>query len=155
MKRTKAIEILDSLSIPYQLGEFDASEFTAEEVASKLHIPLESVFKTLVVRGEKSSEAMAVIPGDKELSLKKMAGALKTKRAEMVKIEELQRITGYLKGGCSPLGSKKPLPVFIDESARSHPTISVSAGQRGLQILIAADALAQASKAVFADLSES
>lgn len=136
MKRTKAIEILDDAGIPYQLGEFEAVDFTAEEVSQKINIPLSTVYKTLVVKGDKTGEAMAVIPGDKELSLKKLASAMKDKRAELIKLDQLQRTTGYLKGGCSPLGSKKPLPVYLDDSALGLTMISVSAGLRGLQLLI-------------------
>ncbi len=152
MKRTRAIEILEAQGLPYELREFKAAEYTAEEVAEKLKIPLASVFKTLVVEGEKSGAAMAVIPGDRELNLKKMAAALKDKKAALIKLGDLQRLTGYVKGGCSPLGSKQPLPVYIDLLALEQDLICVSAGLRGLQILIAPDVLAKACKAEFFNL---
>ena len=154
MHRTRAIEILEAAGLPYELGEFAAVDFTAEEVSEKLALPLSMVFKTLVVKGEKGGEAMAVIPGDKELSLKKMAAALGEKRAELIKLNDLQRITGYLKGGCSPLGSKKPVSVFLDESAILHERISVSAGLRGLQLLLTAETLERACGVRLVDLVE-
>ena len=154
MKRTKAIEILDQAKIPYELGEFEATQFTAEEVAEKLNIPLESVYKTLVARGEKAGVIMAVVPGDKELNLKKLAAALGEKRAELVKLDELQRLTGYLKGGCSPLGAKKPYPVYIDQRAELQERLSVSAGLRGLQLLITPDNFLRATSARLCDLCD-
>ena len=152
MKRTKAIEILDADKCSYELKEFVATDFTAEEVAVKLGIPIHTVFKTLVVRGDRTGEAMAVVPGDKELSLKKLAAATGDKKIEMVKIDELQKLTGYMKGGVSPLGSKKRLPVFIDSSATSIESISVSAGLRGLQIIVKPTELARLAEAKFCNL---
>uniref|UniRef100_A0A0A8KXP3 YbaK/ebsC protein n=1 Tax=wastewater metagenome TaxID=527639 RepID=A0A0A8KXP3_9ZZZZ len=152
MKRTKAIEILDEAKIRYEVGEFDATELTAEEVAAKLNLPLESVFKTLVCQGDKSGYCMAVVPGDKELNLKKLAKLIGDKKCDLIPLNDLQRLTGYLKGGCSPLGGKKTFPIYIDSSANNFGRISVSAGLRGLQVFVAANDLARAAKAKFGEL---
>jgi Cys-tRNA(Pro)/Cys-tRNA(Cys) deacylase len=154
VKRTKALEILDLAGVSYDIGEFKAEEFTAEEVAEKLNIPLQSVYKTLVARGEQAGVIMAVVPGDKELNLKKLAVVLSEKRAEMVRIDELQRLTGYLKGGCSPLGGKKTYPIYLDKNALSQPRLSISAGLRGLQFLISPQDFLNVSKAVVAELCD-
>lgn len=154
MKKTKAIEILDQEKIEYRLGEFTAVDYTAEEVAAKLTIPLNTVFKTLIARAEKKGVVVAVIPGDRELSLKKLAHVLNEKRAEMVKVDELLRLTGYLKGGCSPLGMKRQYPTFLDQSASVLQEISISAGLRGLQILISPQSLVKVAGAALADLAD-
>lgn len=154
MKHTRAVEILDQAKIAYELRSFEASEFTAEECAVKLGLPLESVYKTLLVHGEKSGLAMAVVPADKELSLKKLAHALSEKRMEMAPVEDLPRLTGYLKGGVSPLGGKKAYPVYLDEAALKQAAISISAGLRGLQIILAPAALISLTKAKLLTLTE-
>ena len=154
MKKTRAIEILDSCHLPYELRSFEADEFSAEEAARKLSISIEAVFKTLVAAGEKHGTVMAVVPGNCTLSLKKLAALLGDKRADMVPVEHLQRLTGYLKGGVSPLGSKKTFPVYLDQRALQQPFISVSAGLRGLQIWITPENLKRAAKATIADLCE-
>ena len=110
------------------------------------------VFKTLVTRGHPNGIAMAVLPGNAELSLKKLAAVFHDKSVEMVPLKEVLPLTGYIRGGCSPVGTKKPYPVCIDESAKNFETIYVSAGQRGLQFVIAPDDLARAVNAVFADI---
>lgn len=152
MKRTRAVEILTEAGISFELGEFDASQFTAEEVAEKLRIPLASVFKTLVARSDKSGEVFALVPGDKELNLKRLATVLGGKRCDLVRVEELQRLTGYLKGGVSPIGAKRALPVYLDQSALCQNRLSISAGLRGLQLLIAPDEFLRATNATIADL---
>lgn len=154
MKRTRAIELLSEAGVAHELREFKAKEFTAEEAAREIGMPLEAVFKTLVARGESGRVVMAVVPGNSSLSLRKLAAALGEKRADMVDVGELQRLTGYLKGGVSPLGGKRVFPVYIDNSAYLHEQIAVSAGLRGLQIVLAPDDLAKAANATFAELSE-
>ena len=154
MKRTKAIEILDAAKVPYELAQFEAVDFSAEEAAKKLGLPLDCVFKTLVTRGEKCGVIMALLPGNKELSLKKLAHVLGEKKMEMVQVDELMRLTGYLKGGCSPLGGKKKYPIYIDHSVVQKPRISISAGQRGLQILIDPRNLIAAAEAEISDLCD-
>lgn len=152
MKRTRAIEILDKQKIGYELREFEASEFTVEETAAALNLPLNVLFKTLVAQGERNGLVMALIPGDQQLSLSKLAKAMRDKRCEMIDVDDLFRVTGYLKGGCSPLGARKAFPVYMHESALSHPSISVSAGLRGLQMLLHPHDLQRATRATVANL---
>jgi Cys-tRNA(Pro)/Cys-tRNA(Cys) deacylase len=152
MKRTRAIEILTEKSVAFEVRAFEAARFTAEEAAEALQLPLASIFKTLVVRGSAAGEAMALVPGDRELNLRKLAAACGEKRVDLVPVQELQRLTGYLKGGVSPLGGKRVLPIYIDASARQCSLISISAGLRGVQILIAPEALIRASGARVAEL---
>ncbi|HEY3289970.1 MAG TPA: Cys-tRNA(Pro) deacylase [Anaerolineae bacterium] len=154
MKKTRAIEILDKLGLPYELRSFEATEFTAEEGAQKMGLPPDEVWKTLVARGERKGVVMAVVPGPHTLSLRKLAAAIGDKRAEMVDVSELMRLTGFLKGGVSPLGGRRDYPIYIDASVHQHARISVSAGQRGLQILISPADLIRATKGVAVELTE-
>jgi Cys-tRNA(Pro)/Cys-tRNA(Cys) deacylase len=152
MRRTRAIEILERNKVPYELREFSATEFTVEEAARELDLPLSSLFKTLLVRGERKGLTFALVPGDTQLSLSKLAKAMGDKRCEMVDIEDLFRLTGFLKGGCSPLGAKRNFPVYMDQSAMQHDRISVSAGLRGVQMLVAPADLKRVASATLADI---
>ncbi|MFN4294276.1 MAG: aminoacyl-tRNA deacylase [Thermoflexales bacterium] len=154
MKRTRALDILAKAGAPHEVREFTASEFTVEEAAEKLGLPLRMVFKTLLVRGERKGLAFALIPGDARLSLSKLARVMGDKRAELVAVEDLFRLTGYFKGGCAPLGAKRDFPVFVDQSAMAHARICVSAGLRGVQVLIAPADLQRVTRATVADLCE-
>lgn len=154
MKRTRALDILMQANIPHEVREFEATDFTVEEAAAALGLPLNMVFKTLVAQGERKGLVMALVPGDAQLSLSKLARAMGDKRAEMIDVDDLFRVTGYLKGGCSPLGAKRNFPVFIDETAILHDRISVSAGLRGVQMLLAPEDLQRATNATLADLCE-
>ena len=154
MKKTRAIEILDKAGIAYELRSFEASEFTADEAAEKMGLPPEDIWKTLVARGERKGVVMAIVPGPRTLSLRKLAQAIGDKRADMVDVSELMRLTGFLKGGVSPLGGRREYPIYIDASVQAHARVSISAGQRGLQILIAPADLIRATRGVVADLSE-
>lgn len=154
MKRTKALDILEKEKIPHEVREFKASEFTVEETAGALNLPLNMLFKTLVAEGERKGLVMALVPGDAQLSLSKLAKAMGDKRVEMIDVEDLFRVTGYLKGGCSPLGAKRNFPVFIDEDALLHDRISVSAGLRGVQMLLAPADLQRITRATIADLKD-
>jgi Cys-tRNA(Pro)/Cys-tRNA(Cys) deacylase len=138
MKKTNAARYLDSLKINYKLVEYDVheSELSAESVARKVALPLEQVFKTLVARGDKTGALMACIPGNTELDLKAIAAVSGNKKVEMVHLGEIQQLTGYIRGGVSPIGTKKRYPIFLDERAMKFPFISISAGVRGSQILI-------------------
>ena len=138
MKKTNAARILDSLKIEYRLLEYelDESDVSAEAVASKVNLPLEQVFKTLVARGEKSGILLACIPGGAQLDLKRLAEISGNKKVEMVPVREIQALTGYIRGGVSPIGTKKRYPVYLDESALKFPFICISAGVRGCQILL-------------------
>ena len=146
MKKTNAARYLDSLKIDYRLVEYevDESDLSAENVARKLNLPLEQVFKTLVARGDKSGVLMACIPGNTELDLKAMATVSGNKKVEMVHVGEIQPLTGYIRGGVSPIGARKHYPIFLDESALRFPLISVSAGVRGSQIFISPGDLVKA-----------
>jgi Cys-tRNA(Pro)/Cys-tRNA(Cys) deacylase len=146
MKKTNAARYLDNLKIDYRLVEYevDESDLSAESVARKVNLPLEQVFKTLVARGDKSGVLMACIPGNTELDLKAMATVSGNKKVEMVHVGEIQQLTGYIRGGVSPIGARKQYPIFLDESALRFPLISVSAGVRGSQIFISPGDLVKA-----------
>lgn len=147
--KTNAARILDGLKITYELREYtvDETDLSAQHVADKVDMPHNQVFKTLVARGDKTGIIMACIPGDTELDLKALAVASGNKKVEMVALKEVQPLTGYVRGGVSPLGPKKRYPVFLDESAVNWPVIAVSAGIRGCQIIVAPDNLVQAVNA--------
>lgn len=147
--KTNAARILDSLKIEYELSEYkvDETDLSAQNVADKIGMPHDQVFKTLVAKGDKTGVVMACIPGAAELDLKALAAASGNKKVEMVPLKEVQPLTGYVRGGVSPLGPKKRYPVFLDESACSWPAIAVSAGIRGCQIVVAPDKLVQATNA--------
>jgi Cys-tRNA(Pro)/Cys-tRNA(Cys) deacylase len=149
MKKTNAARVLDTLKINYKLAEYevDESDLSAVAVARKVNLPVEQVFKTLVVRGDKTGIFMACIPGTDELDLKTMAVVSGNKKVEMVHVNEILQLTGYIRGGVSPIGTKKRYPVYLDESAMKFPFISVSAGLRGCQILIDPEDLKRAVEA--------
>jgi len=138
MKKTNAARQLDDLKIDYKLVEYeiDESDLSAESVAKKVDLPLDQVFKTLVVRGDKTGVFMTCIPGNAELDLKTIAEVSGNKKVEMVHVKEIQQLTGYIRGGVSPIGAKKRYPIFLDQSSRRFPFISISAGTRGSQIFI-------------------
>jgi Cys-tRNA(Pro)/Cys-tRNA(Cys) deacylase len=138
MKKTNAARVLDSLRIDYKLLEYeiDESDLSAETVAKKVNLPPGQVFKTLVARGDKTGVLIACIPGNGELDLRAMATVSGDKKVEMVSVKEIQQITGYIRGGVSPIGTKKRYPIFLDECAMKFPFISISAGARGSQIFI-------------------
>ncbi|MFN0086223.1 MAG: Cys-tRNA(Pro) deacylase [Blastocatellia bacterium] len=153
--KTLAARILDQLRIPYELRAYEVNEdeLDAVTVARKVGMPPEATFKTLVARGDKTGILMACVPGDAELDLKKIAAATGNKKVELVAVKEIQSLTGYIRGGVSPLGTKKKFPLFLDETAILHDQISVSAGQRGLQIILAPLDLQRAAEAMLADLA--
>ncbi|CAG7621849.1 Cys-tRNA(Pro) deacylase [Paenibacillus allorhizosphaerae] len=154
--KTNACRILDQLRIPYALHEYewDEEQLDAVTVAAKVGLPPEQLFKTLVLRGDKTGILMACIPGDKELHLKSLATASGNKKIEMVPVKEIQSLTGYIRGGVSPLGSKKKYPLFLDRSAVHLHPISISAGRRGLQIFMKGTDLEVAAEAKLADLAQ-
>ena len=136
MKKTNAVRILDRLKIHYELVEYlaDESDLSAIHLAETAGIPIEQVYKTLVLEGDKNGYFVCIIPGGEEIDLKKAAVASANKKVAMIKMKELEPLTGYIRGGCSPLGMKKPLPIFIDESAFNNELIYISAGVRGMQM---------------------
>jgi Cys-tRNA(Pro)/Cys-tRNA(Cys) deacylase len=138
MKKTNAARILDQNNIEYELIEYevDETDLSATTVAAKLGQDVEQVFKTLVLRGDKTGIFVVLIPGNSELNLKKAAKVSGNKSAEMVQMKELLPLTGYIRGGCTPIGMKKAYPNFIHESCILFDTIYISAGIRGMQIKI-------------------
>ncbi|MDI6771455.1 MAG: aminoacyl-tRNA deacylase [bacterium] len=134
--RTRATRILDALGIHYDLLEFEAEEHTAAEAVERLGISPDQLFKTLVVRSSEGAILLACVPASCELNLRALAHLAGARRAELVDSGELMRLVGYVKGGVSPLATRRSCPTFIDASALQHPRISISAGVRGLQIWI-------------------
>ncbi len=153
--KTNAARILDTLGISYELKtyEVDENDLSAVHVAESVGMPIEMVYKTLVCRGDKNGVLMAVIPGGGELDLKALAVASGNKRVEMVHLKEVFGLTGYIRGGCSPLGAKKEYPVYLDASAEAQEVIAISAGKRGEQIILKPADLVQAAKATVAAVS--
>ena len=137
-KKTNAARRLDELKIEYRIMEYpvDEEHLDAVHVAAEVGMPASQVFKTLVVRGDKNGIMFAVIPGDSELDLKALARASGNKRAELVHLKEVLPLTGYIRGGVSPIGAKKQYPVYIDDSILQLAKVSVSAGSRGKQIIL-------------------
>ncbi|MCX6169205.1 MAG: Cys-tRNA(Pro) deacylase [Ignavibacteriales bacterium] len=152
--KTNAIRILESQNISHTATEYESNEeeIDAISVAHKIGAEPETVFKTLVARNEKNEPLVFVIPGNFELNLKKAAVASASKKIEMIKVKELQPLTGYIRGGCSPIGMKKLFPTFIDETAQLFEKIYCSAGVRGIQINLDPTDLARITKAIFIDL---
>ncbi len=146
--KTNAVRQLDNLGITYELRDYAVdSEDTAEDVARKIGLPAEQVFKTLVARGNRSGVCLAVVPGNAELDLKALAQMSGDRNAETVALKEVQPLTGYVRGGVTALACRKEYPVFLDESAGQFPVISVSAGIRGTQILLSPADYAKAVRA--------
>lgn len=156
MSKTNAARILDQLGITYELREYevDPDDLAAETVAAKIGMPPEQVFKTLLVRGDRTGEAFAVIPGNYELDFKLLARAMSDKKVDIVPLKEVQPLTGYIRGGVTALGAKKEFPVFLDETVILYDIISISAGQRGTQILIRPDDYVRATGATVAEISK-
>jgi Cys-tRNA(Pro)/Cys-tRNA(Cys) deacylase len=138
MKKTNAVRILDQHKIEYKLFEYEVNEndLSAENVAKIMGHSIDLVFKTLVLSGDKTGVIVAVIPGAGEVDLKALAALSGNKKCAMVHLKDVQAITGYIRGGVSPVGMKKNFPTFVDELAINHPQIFVSAGMRGLQCQI-------------------
>ena len=148
------MRVLDAQDIAYATAsyEVDDSNFDGNLVARKIGLDPDSVFKTLVCVGDKGSHIVCCIPVTQELDLKKAARAAGQKRVEMLPLRELLPLTGYVRGGCSPIGMKKAFPTFIDETAQLFDRIAVSAGKRGEQIILAAEDLRHLIGGTFADL---
>jgi len=155
IQKTNAIRIVEQQKIPYQEYEFGWSEdhLSANSVAEKIGIADGKIFKTLVTIGNKTGPVVAVIPGNKELNLKKLASASGNKKVDMLHLRDLEETTGYIRGGCSPIGMKKLFPTYIAEEARQFDTIIVSAGKRGMQIELSPAAIIQVTKGEIADIT--
>nr|WP_238326038.1 Cys-tRNA(Pro) deacylase [Bryobacter aggregatus] len=136
--KTNAMRLLDQLGIRYEVREYevDESDLSAESVAAKIQFPEEQVFKTLVVRGDVHGVSMAVIPANTELDLKALARATGDRKVEPVALKEVLPLTGYIRGGVTALAARKEYPVLLDELAQLFDQISISPGQRGMQILL-------------------
>jgi len=160
VSKTNAARLLDQMGIHYELRQYevDPNDLAAETVAAKIGLPPEQVFKTLVARPSHASGqngvVLAVIPGDQELDLKALAAAAGEKKTDLVPVKELQLLTGYIRGGVTALAAKRDFPVYVDETVELFDVVSVSAGVRGLQILIAPADYLRATNGTIAALAE-
>lgn len=154
--KTNAMRLLDSLGIEYEVRtyEVDPNDLSAESVARSIGFPLEQTFKTLVVRGDIHGVCLAVLPGNAELDLKALARATGDRRVEVVPLKEVQPLTGYVRGGVTALACRKDYPVYLDEFAQLYDRISVSAGARGIQILLRPEDYLRATGAVYASIAK-
>ena len=154
MKKTNAIRLLEQAGIDYEARMYpvDESDLSGTHAAEMLGLPAGQVFKTLVLRGAKTGYFVCCIPVDQEVDLKKAAKAVGDKKAEMLPMKDLLPVTGYLRGGCSPVGMKKKFPTFYDASAQKWERISVSAGTRGEMVLVGPERLRALTGAMYAEL---
>lgn len=152
--KTNAARLLDRAKVAYELIPYrvDEDHLAATHVAEQLGEPIECVFKTLVLKGDRTGHFVCVIPGDREVDLKAAARVSGNKKCDLIPMKELLPTTGYIRGGCSPIGMKKPFPVFIHATASNYSHIYISAGIRGLQIKIAPADLIDFVRAAVADL---
>ena len=153
--KTNAARLLDTLGLNYELRtyEVDLDDLSAPNVAAKIGMPCEQVFKTLLTESPTGEHFFAVIPGDQDLDLKKLAKVAGAKTLDLAPLKLVEPLTGYLRGAVTVLAARKPFPAFADETIELHDVVSVSAGQRGLQLLLAPAAYLQASGAILADLT--
>ena len=153
--KTNAIRIVEQKKIPYQEHTYTFSEddLGAKHVAEELNQNEAQIFKTLVAVGNKTGPVVAVIPSNQELDLKKIANESGNKKVEMLHLKDLENLTGYIRGGCSPVGMKKLFPTYFDQSALNFATIMVSAGKRGVQMELAPNDLAGLVRGKFVDLT--
>lgn len=154
--KTNVARLLDQHKVPYELipYEVDEADLSAVHVAESLGQNIEQVFKTLILHGDKQGYLVCVIPGEREVDLKMAAKASGNKKCELIPMKELLPLTGYIRGGCSPIGMKKSFPTYIDESCTEHPHIYISAGIRGLQVKIDPMLLIKEVKAAVCPLFE-
>jgi Cys-tRNA(Pro)/Cys-tRNA(Cys) deacylase len=154
MKKTNAIRLLEQAGIDYEARMYpvDERDLSGTHAAEVLGLPAGQVFKTLVLRGAKTGYFVCCIPVDQEVDLKKAAKAVGDKKAEMLPMKDLLPVTGYLRGGCSPVGMKKKFPTFFDASAQKWERISVSAGTRGEMVLVGPERLRALTGAMYAEL---
>lgn len=154
--KTNAVRQLEALGISFELREYevDPEDLSAETVAAKIGFPIEQTFKTLVARGDRNGICLAVIPGNAALDLKALARASGDRKIDTVPLKEVLPLTGYIRGGVTALACRKDYPVFLDEFAQLYDRISISAGQRGIQILLAPDDYRRAVNATYAPISK-
>ncbi|UOY93066.1 Cys-tRNA(Pro) deacylase [Ectobacillus sp. JY-23] len=153
--KTIACRLLDTKKIAYTLHEYewDENNLDAKHVANLVGLPYEQVFKTLVLKGDKTGVVMTCIPANSELNMKALSSISGNKKVEMVPVKDIQSLTGYIRGGVSPLGVKKRYPLYVDKSASAYDTISISAGKRGLQIFLNGTEFIEITDAKTADLT--
>lgn len=154
VNKTNAARLLDKAGIKYELIPYvvDENDLSAVHVAAQLHEPIDMVFKTLVMHGDKTGYFVSVIPGDKEVDLKMAAKVSGNKSCSMIPMKDLLSVAGYIRGACSPVGMKKLYPTYIHETALDYPYIYVSAGQRGLQLKVSPAELVKEVKATVCKL---
>lgn len=154
--KTNAVRLLDTLGLAYELRtyEVDPNDLAAESVAAKIGMPPEQVFKTLVARGDKTGICLAVIPGNMQLNLKALAQVSGNRKVEVVPLKEVQPLTGYVRGGVTALACKKDYPVYVDELIELFEVISISAGMRGMQILLSPADYLKATQGVIGGIAQ-
>jgi len=154
--KTNAVRLLERLGIPHELRDYavDPDDLSAESVAAKVGLPAQQVFKTLVVRGDRTGVCLAVVPGNCELDLKALARLTGDRKIEPVAMKELQPLTGYIRGGVTAIGCRKHYPVYLDDSALAYPLIAISAGIRGTQILLSPGDYQQVTGAIPATVAK-
>ena len=154
--KTNAVRLLDTLGIRYELRDYDVDpdDLAAETVARKIGLPAEQVFKTLVAKGDRHGVCLAVVPGDAQLDLKALARVTGDRKVDTVPLKDVQPLTGYVRGGVTAIAGKKDYPTFVDETAQLFDVISISAGQRGLQIVIAPDDYLRVTKGVLGGIAK-
>lgn len=152
--KTNAARLLDKAKISYKLlsYEVDESDLTASHLAHTLNQDINRIFKTIVLKGERNGYFVCVLPGNKEINLKLAAKAVSDKKADLIPMKDLLSLTGYIRGGCSPIGMKKNFPIFFHSSVRDYESVFVSAGQRGLQFEINPDDLIRFTGGTVVDL---
>jgi Cys-tRNA(Pro)/Cys-tRNA(Cys) deacylase len=155
MTKTNAVRALDKAGIAYELREYaiDESDLSAERAAAKLGMEPETVFKTLITRGDRTGPLLACIPAGTELDLRALGEASGNKRVEMIPLKDVLDLTGYMRGAVTPLAIKKPYPVFVDETVELWPIVGISGGMRGLEILLAPADLLRITGAQLADIA--
>lgn len=156
IQKTNAMRLLDSAGLDYEMAsyDYDESDLSGVHAAKELGVSPEIVFKTLVTRGDGNAFFVFVIPVAESLDLKKAAKSSGNKKIEMIHVKEILDITGYIRGGCSPIGMKKLYPTYIDETATLYEKIYFSAGKRGVQIILDPSELADITHGIFADITE-
>ena len=154
--KTNGVRLLERLGVPFEVRQYevDPEDLSAETVARKVGMPPEQVFKTLVARGDKHGVCLAVVPGNCELDLKALARTTGDKKIDTVPLKDVEPLTGYIRGGVTALGCKKDYPVYLDETAQLFDVISISAGLRGLQVLLAPDDYLRVTNAKLAPIAK-
>lgn len=154
--KTNAMRMLDSHKIPYEVltYEVDEEDLSGETAAKKVGMECERMFKTLVLRGDKNGVLVACIPVNATLDLKKLAQVSGNKRVEMVPLKEVLPLTGYIRGGCSPIGMKKDYPTYMDETIELHDTVAFSGGHRGYQVLLRPQDMVAVTGATLCDICD-